>query len=91
MKFPAHKAELILTHNSHLSNYLSVREAVDEEDHGYRVRDWVSPDQMQKAIAANDCWSLQWYPDTPVGFCLLSAADLDVLLDAAVRPETKDD
>lgn len=83
MEFPKHKAGLYLSHNSHLSNYLTVKDAVEHKDHGYDPDDWVSPDQMQKAIESNDCWTLQWYPNTPVGFCLLSGADLDALLSKA--------
>jgi len=80
-KWPRHEASLHLTHNKHLACYLTVQQAIDEHDFGYDC--WVSEEQKQKAIETNECWMLQWYPDTPVGFCLLSAADLDVLLEAA--------
>lgn len=80
---PAHEAGLHLTHNVHKNYYRTVKELVEEDDHGYAEDDWVSPEQRQKAIETNECWTLQWYPHTPVGFCLLSAADLDVLLAAA--------
>jgi len=83
MKFPRHEASLHLTHNDHKSCYLTVAQAVESGDHGYKDDDWVSEEQKQKAIETNECWTLHWYPDTPVGFCLLSAADLDVLLAAA--------
>lgn len=83
MQFPKHDASLHLTHNDHKSYYLTVAQSIEQGDHGYRDDDWVSPEQRQKAIDTNECWTLQWYPDTPVGFCLLSAADLDVLMAAA--------
>ena len=79
--FPAHKAALHLTHNDHLSVYQTVAESIERGEFGYHS--WVSDEQKQKAIETNDCWFVQWYPDTPVGFCLLAAADLDVLLAAA--------
>ena len=82
MKFPVHRASLTLTHNDHLSVYKTVKQAIDDEDHGYE--DWVSPEQKQKAIETNDCWFLQWYPYTPTGFEILAAADLEVLLTAAL-------
>lgn len=85
IKWPKHEASLYLTHNEHKSNYQTVQKAIDAGDHGYEDDCWVSPEQRQKAIDTNDCWSLQWYPKTPVGFCILSAADLDVLLEAAVK------
>jgi hypothetical protein len=81
IEWPAHKASLHLTHNQHLAYYRTVAEAIEDGDHG--MDDWVSEEQKQKAIATNDCWTLQWYPETPVGFCILAAADLDVLLAAA--------
>ena len=88
MDFPKHDASLILTHNDHKSYYKTVAQAVEENDHGYRDDNWVSPEQKQKAIDTNKCWMLQWYPDTPRGFYILSAADLDVLLAAACAHET---
>ena len=79
--FPAHLT-LTLTHNEHKNYYQTVDESIDKREHGYA--DWVSPEQRQKAIDTDECWTLQWYPNTPIGFRILSAADLDVLL-ASVR------
>ena len=83
MQFPRHEASLHLTHNEHKSYYRTVKEAIDDNDHGYREEAWISEEEMQKAIETNDCWTLQWYPHTPVGFCILSAHSLDKLLAAA--------
>lgn len=88
MKFPEHKAELSLTHNEHKSVYMTVAQAIANDDHGYTDECWVSPEQRQKAIDTNDCWVLHWYPNSPVGFYILSAADLDVLLAAACEVRT---
>lgn len=87
MDFPKHEAALHLTHNEHKSYYMSVQQSIDQDDHGYTDDCWVSPEQRQKAIDTNECWKLQWYPRTPVGFMLMSAADLDVLLEAAKASE----
>ena len=84
INWPKHEASLTLTHNEHKSYYRTVAESIADEDYGYS--DWVSDEQKHKAIATNDCWTLRWYPDTPVGFCILSAADLDALLEAASKP-----
>lgn len=86
MQFPEHKASLHLIHNEHLGYYQTVAQSIERRDFGYTDECWVSQEQRQKAIATNECWVLQWYPETPVGFCLLSAADLDVLLTAASAP-----
>ncbi|WP_020474177.1 hypothetical protein [Zavarzinella formosa] len=87
--FPKHAASLHLEHNTHKAYYLTVKQSIEQHDHGFRDDDWVSEEQKQKAISTNECWTLQWYPDTPGGFCLLSAADLDVLLESALRGETE--
>ena len=83
-KFPAHLS-LTLSHNEHENYYKTVRDSVDQGDHGYEADCWVSPEQQQKAISRNECWTLQWYPKTPIGFKILSAADLDVLLAAVLE------
>lgn len=44
---------------------------------------WISPEERQKAIDTNSWWTLQWYPETPVGFCIISASSLEALLAAA--------
>lgn len=84
--FPPHKASLSLEHNDHKSCY----ETVEQWDLGFGDHpfyEWVSPEQRQKAIDTDSVWTLQWYPDTPVGFCALAAADLDVLLTAATADD----
>lgn len=85
IQWPRHKASLHLTHNQHKAYYRTVAESIEDGEHGYD--DWVSEEQKQKAIATNECWTLQWYPETPIGFCILAAADLDVLLEAANRED----
>jgi len=87
MQFPEHKASLRLTHNEHLDYYQTVENWI-EENGTRHFATWVSDDQKQKAIETNEFWVLQWYPDTPVGFYCLAAADLDVLLAASCDPET---
>lgn len=81
--FPRHDAGLTLTHNEHLGSYETVAQSIADEGFGLGSDDWVSEEQKQKAIDTNEVWTLQWYPSTPVGFNILSAADLDVLLEAA--------
>lgn len=82
IRWPRHAAELILTHNSHLSNYMTVAEEVDSEmGLRYDDEDWVAPDEKAKAIATNELWTLQWYPDTPVGFCVVHASTFQALID----------
>ena len=79
LELPKHEASLTLCHNEHKNYYLTVEKAVESGDHGYC--DWVSEEQKKKAIETDDCWYCQWYPDTPIGFYVMAAADLDVLLE----------
>jgi hypothetical protein len=85
IQWPKHEASLHLSHNPHKSNYETVEQyakwrELDNED-------WASEEQKNKAIATNDVWELQWYPNTPIGFNIMLAADLDVLLDAVNKNE----
>lgn len=75
--FPEHKASLTLTHNEHRDYYESVEDWEAFHDDG--TVDWLSQEQRAKAIETDSVWCLQWYPDTPVGFCRLFAADLEAL------------
>ena len=78
MKFPEHDAGLFLSHNEHKTYYETVEEFVAEGT----PLEWVSEEQKRKAFATNEIWVLQWYPNTPAGFNILAAADLDVLMEA---------
>ncbi len=80
MKFPRHFS-LTLSHNDHKSNYMTVAEHSDVSQ--FEPHEWVNEDQRQQAIETGELWQLQWYPDTPVGFCRKLAADLGVLLEWA--------
>lgn len=85
MKFPAHKASLHLTHNDHTTCYETVESYCSRPY--FDDKDWVSEEQKKKAFETQEIWELQWYPETPVGFYKLIAADLDVLLEAACNCE----
>jgi hypothetical protein len=83
INWPKHDASLHLTHNDHKSVYETVqeyRETREVEDH-----EWASAEQRDKAYATGELWELQWYPDTPVGFYVLYAADFDALMDAVEK------
>lgn len=74
---PAHKCSLHLTHNQHLAYYSTV-----EHEDATEQLDWVSEEQRKLAIARNEMWEIQWYPETPIGFHKLCAAELGPLLEA---------
>ncbi len=82
--FPKHKCGLYLTHNAHKDIYESiVHWAADnlEED------DWVCEEEKIFALAADEVWVLQWYPNTPIGFCKLAGYNLWAVLEAARNAE----
>lgn len=89
LKWPKHEASLHLTHNQHKAYYYTVAESVQDEDHGYGSDCWASEEQKQKAIETNDCWMLQWYPNNPTSCFIVAAADLEVLLKAAIEQDDK--
>jgi hypothetical protein len=69
----------LITYNTQMDNYTSLQQAVDEEDEWLLKTEWASEAEYNKGLETNTLWTLQWYPDTPVGFCLIHAATLDGL------------
>ena len=47
--------------------------------------EWLSDDDRLKAIADNSVWTIQWYPNTPVGFNCVGASTLAGAVTAAIR------
>ena len=85
---PEHDISLSIEHNPHKVNYETVEEWFTyESDRHDRTRaaleaDFVSPGEVAKAIAQNEMWEMQWYPNTPVGFNVRYASSLAALLGA---------
>ena len=77
LKLPVHKCGLYLVHNRHKDVYEDITIAVSEIEDDT----WVSLKEKQKALDTGELWTLQWYPDTPVGFCMIAAASLEKLLE----------
>lgn len=75
MEFPAHKCGLFLTHNEHRDYYETLEEWING---GLGKQfDWESDEAKQRAIKTDECWTLQWYPETPVSFHAVAAPTLD--------------
>jgi hypothetical protein len=79
-KLPPHKYSLSLTHNQPRDYHETVKEYLDDDINSDRI-EWVSEEEKQKAIATNEIWEIQWYPDTPIGFYCVAASTLDALMD----------
>ena len=73
---PPHKCGLYLEHNTYKDIYQSIEDALAE------ISDdaWVSPEDKTAAEATGEIWTLQWYPNTPIGFYFRAAATLENLL-----------
>ena len=65
--------------NQHKASYVTTEEAVANDEY-----DWVSEDEKQKAIDTDSIWTIQWYPDTPIGFYTLAASSLETVINAAL-------
>lgn len=79
MNLPKHKAGLCIEHNVHKDIYQPIIEAVEEVS----TNEWATPTSKQRAIETDSLWSIQWYPDTPVGFYTVYGATLEEILEAA--------
>jgi hypothetical protein len=80
MKLPEHKCGLYLQHNEHRNYYQSATEWIADHD----LYDWKDEASKQRAIQSDSVWTLQWYPDTPIGFCAIAAPTLEELLEFAL-------
>ena len=74
---PPHKCGFHLEHNPHKLYHETVEDHCADE--GWEM---VSEDERLKAIETDELWTVQWYPETPIGFHALSAQSLGALLDA---------
>lgn len=77
IRLPTHIA-MQLEHNMHAVYYESVEQSISS---GTYTRDgFISEAEYSKAMLTNECWTLTWYPDTPVGHIMVHAASLTMLL-----------
>lgn len=79
---PKHKCGLHLQHNDHKNVYEPAGQWIADND----WCDWENEEAKQRAIDTDEIWTIQWYPDTPVGFYALAAPTLDELLKRANKP-----
>lgn len=82
MKLPKHIG-CIIRHNQHALYYETVedylaRPGTDED---------VSAGDRMEMIRTGEVWEIQWYPGTPVGFCVVYAPTLERALELAKADE----
>jgi hypothetical protein len=83
VKLPKHNCGLYLAHNAYRDIYQSIAQAVENLEDCYT---W-SAEEKKNALETEELWTLQWYPDTPVGFYAVAASSLEKLLEAAHNTE----
>ena len=76
--------QLHLSRNDHASNYCTAAQEIADAPENYSNE---PPEAVQAMKDADTIWTLQVYPDTPVGFVWLHRATLDALLDAAMADD----
>ena len=79
---PDEEGGLYLEHNPHHGVYEPLAEYAASRWEDPADDPWVSPEDKERAIATDNVWMLQWYPTTPIGFNVVVASDLVVLLRA---------
>ena len=87
IRWPDHKAGLHITHNLHLGYYETIEQAIGGKDSNatYLREDFPDAAEIALAIETGSVWEIQWYPDTPVGFCRVCAATLGRALQEACK------
>ena len=83
--FPRHLT-LTLEHNPHKSVCQPLDEYLANNDVTFETAA-----ERDTALAEDSLWVLQWYPDTPVGFLAVAAADPVTLIKFAWRVGDADD
>lgn len=77
--------QLHLTRNDYASNYCTAKQWIEDYS---ATQDWFkdeSPEQIKAMIDTDTIWTLQIYPDTPVGFYKWNRATLEEVIDAAME------
>lgn len=85
-RLPAHKCSLSIVHNDHLDSYGTIEDELEFVESNGPI-EWATPTSRERAIATNSLWRLQWYPETPIGFCAIYGATLEEVVQAAEKED----
>ena len=72
---------LHLDRNDHAASYMTAEETINSAPEWFEE---TPLDEIERMKATDTIWSLQIYPDTPVGFYRWSGSTLDNVVDAAL-------
>lgn len=74
INFPPYEVSCYLEYNEHKSDS---RLEYYFRCFDIKVEDFRSEDDYNKSVETDELWSLQWYPNTPVGFCKIYGSTSD--------------
>jgi len=78
------KCGVYLEVNKHRDSYESAAEILDDAE-GYECPPKIAPEVKQRMIETDTIITLQFYPDTPIGFYEIWHYDLDMVLNEALK------
>lgn len=78
------KCGIYLEINKNRDYYQTVEEEIKEIQNMISI-DEIEPEMIKKMIKHNSLISLQFYPNSPVGFCIIYHYDLESILDWALK------
>lgn len=81
MTFPKH-IHLSIDHNEHHAYYETIEEFVA---HSNLLELFENREDYARSILNDEIWTIQWYPNTPVGFNLVAASSLEKALEMCNR------
>lgn len=84
-KLPTELCGLTINHNPNRVLYQSVKEYIEqlEELGASHIDEWKDEKSKQIALETNQLWEIHWYPNTPVGHCIVFAPTLEEALELA--------
>ncbi len=83
MKLPRH-INVTIEHQPHATSYQTVKEWLAEYPGEFEDAD------RAQMVETGEVWTIQWYPNTPVGFEIVAAASLERALELANASDPDD-
>lgn len=87
IRFPEHLGGLCVECNEHKGSYLPLAQYLEQVDLKEDFRD---PAALERSLATDTIWVLQWYPVTPIGFFRVAAPTFEEALELALEVENEE-
>lgn len=87
IELPPHKCGLTIEHNEHKNLYQTAAQYLDDYYGHYVFR---SDRDRERCIELDEVWTMQWYPETPIGFVAIAAPTLSALIEFAKSDDSPD-